>query len=243
MIRPFYTALGNDLVNITLGTAQAEGVIIDNPSGSWLHVEGVDRYVPPYVMGWSFPFDPSVASVTVRFVDSPSGSQSSLTGTPPTVYLSDRPVPAFSGTPSGAGGRQSTIPPSQTTFVALIADLPNLVIPTLVITATTGPVIIRKLAGTFDLRDIGGPVAGYDPRAIVALLWEAQLGAAWSWQFTISPEHPSWTDVFSDGALFLPTNATLSCAAFVQWSGAEYVLGQSDIQVMGLVEYYTEVAV
>lgn len=243
MQRPFYTTLGDDLDNITLGTVQVEGIIVDNPSGSWLHVEGIDRYIPPYIMGWSFPVQPSMTSMTVRFVDSPSGSQSVQVGTPPTVYLLDTPVPAFSGTPSGAGGRVTTVPPSQTAFAALTADLPNLIVPVVVLTAVTGPIVIRKLAGTFDLRDLGGAIAGYDPKSVVSFFWEAQLGAVWAWQFAIGPESPSWTDSFSDGALFLPTNATLSCSAIVQFSGQEIVLGIPATQVMAMVEYYNEVDV
>lgn len=242
MREPFYTTLGRDFVSLNMPNGrQAAGIIIDNPSGSWLHVEGVDRYVPPYVMGWAFPFQPSVASVTVRFVDSPSGSLSQLVGNAPTVFLTDEPTPAFQGTPSGAGARVTTVPIFQVAAQALIADLPNLVVPTVMLTAVR-PIVLRRLAFTYDLRDLGGATAGYDPRAIVSIVWEGLLGSTFFWQQAIAPETPYVNDELTDGSAILPANSVLQVAAIVQFSGAEYAFGQSDVQTFAFAQYYEEAA-
>lgn len=100
--RELVTPVGTDLVDITGATWQIAGIVIDNPSGSWLQVSGINQYVPPYVLGWSYPVAPTQASLSVRFVDSPSGTPSGTQGGPVTVRISDVPVPAYPGIPSGA---------------------------------------------------------------------------------------------------------------------------------------------
>ena len=72
--RTIQTPVGTDVVSAAIQAGQIEGIRIDNPSGSWLLVSGIDQYVPPYRSGWQYPVSPSQSSISVRFVDSPSGS-------------------------------------------------------------------------------------------------------------------------------------------------------------------------
>ena len=240
--RTIQTPVGTDVVSAAIQAGQIEGIRIDNPSGSWLLVSGIDQYVPPYRSGWQYPVSPSQSSISVRFVDSPSGSLSVQVGGAVTIYLYDDAIAFDAGQPTGAGGRVTTIPPSQTVYAAMMANLPNVAVTTTVLSASTGPAIVRKLTGTYNLED-NGITPGYDPRAIVAFWWEANLGGGslWLWQFAISPESPAWSDQFSDGALFLPTGADLHCTPVVQLSGQELVLGLPITGVIGQVEYYSEV--
>lgn len=238
--RTYQTPVGTNLESITLVAGHIAGIGIDNPSGSWLLVTGIQQYVPPYRLGWSFPVSPQQTSLSVRFVDSPSGSLSVLVGDPVRVTLSDTPVQVGEGFPSGAGARVTIVPPFQTAALALLADIPNgpQAVPQPVLVAITRPIVLRRISFTYDLRDLGAGAAGYDPRSIVAGYWAETLGLTFDWQQLISPETPYVTEEIADGAVIMPINSVLTLAGIVQVSGAEYVLGISDIQVFGQVQYY-----
>lgn len=87
---------------------QIAGVSVDNPSGSWLRIPNIGD-IPPYVLGWSMPINPKAASIDVLFVASPSGTPSELVGNPVTVTISNMPLPANPGAPSGAVQAQSPV--------------------------------------------------------------------------------------------------------------------------------------
>lgn len=101
-IKEIRTPVGTDIVDTSGYTWQIAGIEIDNPSGSWLRITGIDQYVPPYTIGWAFPISPSQMSISILFVDSPSGTPSQLSGSPVTVRLHSIPIPANPGFPSGA---------------------------------------------------------------------------------------------------------------------------------------------
>jgi hypothetical protein len=90
-LSPFVSApqatLTGDLVAMSSPAGHAKGIVIDNPSGSWLLVFPTYDYVPPYVLGWSRDFPYEVASTTVRYVNGPSGQISTQQGDPFDVVL------------------------------------------------------------------------------------------------------------------------------------------------------------
>ncbi len=108
-MREFTTPVGTDLVAIALSGEHIAGIQIDNPSGSWLRVTGIEQYVPPYVTGWGYPVSPIAASLSVLFTTSPSGTPSELVGGPVVVRLYGEPVPASAGQASGAEQSQSPV--------------------------------------------------------------------------------------------------------------------------------------
>lgn len=235
-------ALGTDLESATIPAYQIAGIVIDNPSGSWLRVSGVEKYVPPYTNQWSYPCSPKLASVSVRFVDSPSGSQSVLVGLPPIVTLYNVGVPAYAGTPSGAGARVATTPLYESAFFVLFVNT------TVSYTVLTPPVgenwIIRRLALSRTFLD-----APATPLLIaVTAFWEVVPPPAapyqpFSWYQSITPENMYITDQFEDGAAIVMSGSTLQVSAFdeVASSGGgepPYVVGEN---VTVECQFYREV--
>jgi hypothetical protein len=98
---------GVDFVNITGSAWSIAGITIDNPSGSWLRITGIEQFIPPFTVGWSYPISPQQTSISVLFVDSPTGTPSSTFGSPVTIRLFDEPVSPSPGTLSGAGEIQT----------------------------------------------------------------------------------------------------------------------------------------
>lgn len=94
------TPVGVDIRSF-MGPWQIAGVTIDNPSGSWLSVPNVGS-IPPYTMGWAASPTPTILTIDVLFVASPQGSPSENIGGPIQVTISDIPVAANPGEPSGA---------------------------------------------------------------------------------------------------------------------------------------------
>lgn len=86
-----------DIVACSLPAGEARGIVIDNPSGSWLTVFPLYDLVPPYTIGWSRDFPFSVANATVRYTDGPSGQVSTQQGDPMRVWLDSDPVGASAG--------------------------------------------------------------------------------------------------------------------------------------------------
>ncbi len=99
------TRVGVDLPSIGLGPYQIGGIVIDNPSGSWLSLPEISDHVPPYTKGWAVTVYPTVARVSVLFRDGPAGQVSTLAGDPIHVELYDGPPPGgdSAGTTAGAG--------------------------------------------------------------------------------------------------------------------------------------------
>ena len=98
----YRTPVGIDLRDLALQAGHIGGIYIDNPSGSWLRVTGIERFVPPYCEAWSAPVVPTQTSISVLFVASPSGTPSLNVGGPTLVRLADAPYPDSPGYASGA---------------------------------------------------------------------------------------------------------------------------------------------
>lgn len=103
-LSPFVSAPGvvltGDLEAISLPAGHARGIVIDNPSGSWLTVFPLYDFVPPYTIGWARDFPMSIASATVRYTDGPSGQISTQQGDPMSIALDTDPVGSSDGSPA-----------------------------------------------------------------------------------------------------------------------------------------------
>lgn len=89
-----------DVEAISLPAREARGIIVNNPSGSWLTVYPLHDDVPPYTLLWSRDFPMSVANATVRYDNGPAGQVSTQDGDPFTVWLDTDPVGTSDGTPA-----------------------------------------------------------------------------------------------------------------------------------------------
>lgn len=66
------------------------GVVIDNPSGSWVVLKPTLQYIPPYTFGWSTNIVPGQQVMGAAYIDGPVGNQpSSKAGLPVVIYLYD----------------------------------------------------------------------------------------------------------------------------------------------------------
>lgn len=101
-MREFTLPVGTDLIAAALSGTDIAGIRVDNPSGSWLRVTGIEQYVPPYTAGWTTPVVPNAASISVLFAASPSGTPSAEVGEPVTVTLYDISIGSSPGYPTGA---------------------------------------------------------------------------------------------------------------------------------------------
>lgn len=97
----FIHAVGDDFRSLST-YFQIAAIRIDNPSSSWLRVSGVEQFVPPYTLGWTYDITPTMLNLNILFVDSPSRTPSKLVGDPVTIYLYDEPIGNSSGFASGA---------------------------------------------------------------------------------------------------------------------------------------------
>jgi hypothetical protein len=102
---------GGGIGAMTLPGTRIRGVIVDNPSGSWVQLDGVGLaflpYIAPYTLAWSVSLLPSVSELSVRYVDGPTGQLSSATGAPIVVYLFEAQVPSSPGSTFVAGSVRS----------------------------------------------------------------------------------------------------------------------------------------
>lgn len=73
------------------GIEQIRGVLIDNPSGSWLLLRPTNDYIPPYTLGFARSFLGGVTHVDILY-RSPSGQVSTTDGDAPTIILDSEPV-------------------------------------------------------------------------------------------------------------------------------------------------------
>jgi hypothetical protein len=77
------------------------GVIVDNPSGSWVKLSGTglgfEPFIPPYTLAWSVSLLPSVLEIAASYVVGPTGQASSTAGAPLVVYLFEAQVPSSGG--------------------------------------------------------------------------------------------------------------------------------------------------
>lgn len=71
---------------------QIAGIIVENPSGQWLYVNKIRRYVPPFTLMWRTNIE-RVSAFRVNSVAAPvAGSTSSTVGGPVIIMIFDREV-------------------------------------------------------------------------------------------------------------------------------------------------------
>lgn len=213
---------------------QIASVRVDNPSGAWLQILPLNEYVPPYTNGWIRSFIPSTLNITIRSaISSPSGSLSQFVGNPATVTIYDvaQANSEGSGTsPTGAGARQVTIPPSETNIEPYGTGGGSLP----VIPATPNrAVVVRRLVLAPDLSaGLAGPMAF---SALISGIFSLSTGGAALYVLAISPEHPFAEATFEDGVFTLPAGVGLNIVGLSENnSGRGYYLV--------MAQFYREVA-
>src|SRR5450759_2466133 len=92
---------GGGIGAMTLPGTRIRGVIVDNPSGSWVQLDGVGLgflpFIAPYTMAWSVSLLPSVTELSAKYVAGPIGEASEIAGAPVVVYLFEAQVPSSPG--------------------------------------------------------------------------------------------------------------------------------------------------
>lgn len=92
---------GGGIGAMTLPGTRIRGVIVDNPSGSWVQLDGVglgfQPFIAPYTMAWSVSLLPSVNELSAKYVDGPIGQPSSNAGAPAVIYVFENQVPSSPG--------------------------------------------------------------------------------------------------------------------------------------------------
>jgi hypothetical protein len=194
--RIYRSPVGTNLDGITGIGWHIAGIQIDNPSGSWLFVTAIDQYVPPYRVGWKYPVSPQASSLSVRFVDSPSGSVSELVGDPITVTVYDVPIPTDHGNTSGAGGRVSIEPANlirRVNFVAIEAGSAPISLNAALVGFRIVPVrfTVFALLGGVPLDPLDAGV--YAIRTPLFVQWQGGTGAQILVNQGLSPAKPSDT--------------------------------------------------
>ena len=86
------------------GIDQIHGVLIDNPSGSWLFLHPSNDFIAPYTFGFARSFAVGHTSLSVEFLSAgPAGQVSTLQGDPPIVILDSEAVIDSAGAGSAPG--------------------------------------------------------------------------------------------------------------------------------------------
>lgn len=94
--------VGN-LEAISLSAGETRGVIVDNPSGSWVQLFPTFDWIAPYTLGYTRTLPNSAANVSIRYqTTGPSGQVSTLAGDPIRVWLDTGDVGNAPGIASGA---------------------------------------------------------------------------------------------------------------------------------------------
>lgn len=92
-----------DLDAISLPAGETRGVVIDNPSGSWVQLFPTFDWIAPYTLGYTRTLPNAAASVSVRYQTlGPSGQISTQAGDPIRVWLDTGDVGNAPGIMSGA---------------------------------------------------------------------------------------------------------------------------------------------
>jgi hypothetical protein len=68
------------------------GIIIQNTSGSFMLLEPMHVYVPPYTLGWIYDPIPTTQYLEITWPSGPLGAQSTIGGESPVIYLYDEPI-------------------------------------------------------------------------------------------------------------------------------------------------------
>lgn len=225
------TSVGVDLVSWNPGF-QIAGIEVNNPSGSWLLLSGINQYIPPYRAGWKFSLSPAQAAIDLSFVDSPSGSLSVLAGPDVVVTLYDEQIGTSEGVTTGAGSKVSTIPPllhaiapsigtgAASTLISMLAN-------------PTQKIVVRRLE---IVPDLTAGLASQQPfRSIVTVRFEQSGGGVGTpqWHLAISPESPFSEASFEDGAFVLDAGTDLDITGFAEQ-------GSAKAYYIAMAQYYLE---
>lgn len=121
---------GGGIGAMQLAGSRIRGVIVDNPSGSWVKLDGpglgFQPYIAPYTLAWSVSVLPSIQELSAAYVTGPTGQPSSTAGAPIVVYLFESQVPSSGGSQFVAQTGTTQIATQTVTLspaVVAIADL------------------------------------------------------------------------------------------------------------------------
>ena len=225
--RTYRTPVGTDLNHIAGQSWQIGGIRVDNPTGSWLLVDSINQFIPPYTNGWQADFIPAASSLSIKFVDSPSGSVSTLVGDPLTVTLYDTPVGASQGFSSGAGGKVGIVPPNKSSAKSFVAGasggLSTILLPK--------PGVSYVITSLSIMSESGQEVQGFYLRGIAFvslqdLLNVLAVGA-------ISPETPSWQ-------LNVPLGGIVTMAGSTVWVQGTSLPSVGQSVLFAFLTYYEQ---
>lgn len=194
---------------------QIAGLLLDNPSGSWLFIPQDRTYIPPYTMGFQHSFSPTFARVDILFSNGPSGQVSTQQGDPVRATIYDVKIGDSPGTPSQGGAFIEQFTP-----VLTISDQP--VVP--VSTGVTNNIIpatpnkrIRLLTCISTLDPFfSNPPVPYDT-GISIRFFESVTGLNDRILVRLNPDHPVDPQVFANG-LDCTIGAGLQYTAFPDWA-------------------------
>lgn len=92
---------GGGIGAMSLPGTRIRGVIVDNPSGSWVRLDGIglgfQPFIAPYTLAWSVSLLPSVTELSAIYTVGPTGQTSAATGSPMVVYVFEAQVPSSGG--------------------------------------------------------------------------------------------------------------------------------------------------
>lgn len=87
--------------SMTLPGTRIRGIKVDNPSGSWVMLDGIGMayqpFIQPYTLAWADSPLPSLAELKATYVTGPTGQPVSIAGQPLVVYLFEEQVPSSGG--------------------------------------------------------------------------------------------------------------------------------------------------
>lgn len=98
MARTFYSRPpGESFVDIAMLSDYVRGIVVDNPSGSWLRLSTTGEYIAPYTIGWARPLPQAATSVSLTAGDGPSGQLGTTEGDTVHVWLHNDEVASSPG--------------------------------------------------------------------------------------------------------------------------------------------------
>lgn len=226
LFREILTDPGVDQEDLQLAKGHIASIKINNPTGSWIQVTGLDEFVPPYIQGWKRDFVPVRATISVRFTNSPSGAVSDPRGNQVLIVLYDEPQGGSDGISTGA---QTELPKSTNLYKKLYG------------VGNPGDDVIFIAAGTiddiiiptgFELRFTLDP-AEDPPKGIAraSFHYDPGSGDVGMTSIEISPERPSWVYDVKPGTWEIPAGSEVHCTL----SGQE---GMGDPELDVVFFYY-----
>ena len=102
MIQTIFAAPGNSIISAALDNGQLiRGVVVNNPSGTWLYLVSEKQFIPPYVLGWAMPLSYWQSAITILSVPvGPTGQVSTNDGDEWSVQIQDTPADLSTGGPT-----------------------------------------------------------------------------------------------------------------------------------------------